>query len=1362
MVEKSPDSATPPPKGGGSFVAKFIFMWLGSLIVLAAIALLANIEWVRPHLEDSLSSAFHRNVRLGRLSWALGFNGLFVETNKFVVREKNGQPFILSGPSEIGIAFLPLFEQKLIIKHLKFEKPEVWATKVGPKEWNFSDLLTEGPEIHLVQIEKGTLHLKNEQAKLLPGDWRAYNLQDIKLTLVVPWKERVWPVYFSCMVPTKDDKGAPLETKIRLSLSGQGAYEEWRKNKYSVELNLEKFNPQTFRPLLTSLPDLNGVWDFKFAAEGIFNEGLLATAKAAVNRLSVNGSKPGQTVIIPDWKGESKMRIDPKRISWDDLQLSMGRWAFKSTGAVNDWQKDSLQYEAKLGGRLTDLEDLFSEIITKFLPERKDKFSPQTVHQSKLAGSAQVELKLTGNHKTQNVYTSVKAQGLPLQYLTEASGSSALLSALKLEPNTPIYGELLVDQFRRIELKNVEMPMDHSRLKLSGTYDDQTKEAHFQFKAVDVSFDHAVKHFGDGFKTGLSLKQPYTVKGLISVDGSYNALGNNKSLKAQIAVKNVQIFRNGPNPVATNVVGSFDYDGNVLKIHNLKGTLPVASGPPGDFSLSGQTLLSGSEEGTLDLSGHRMDLVELRNLLAAFEIENENKLLGRISGQLQEFKTRIVMHGKTQSVSFSVNPADVYIGLKAKPGEPQQLHLNSGSIVYADNDLAIKDVSLVGRSGKILVSAFLSGALNKLVLHSTRIRSDGFELSEFNNLMRADFMPQSVSPSLPSVLLPKPASSLHGRIYGDLQSGFDPDNNGMSGIVGFNNAGGRFGNLSTPVEKLTGLVSVSRKQLILQDISGLVNKSTFSVDGIINDYQSSKLTWNGRLQGRFSSEELVSLTEQLGHGIHMSARDQDGLFLRMNGSGTSSNYRVLFNGRAEAGNRISLKTAFGTFTQPDEKPLTFDGSLSLKEGEDNELTLHTCSVRAGEDLIQAQGKFTWLSAESEKPASLQFSVKTPKFIPADTLLDIVNVTDEKLQNVGGKTSLDLSIDGPVNDLIFKGSCSFDKVTVPAFQIESLTGKIDMPNLSFAALNKPDAAPSQAQLKIDSVKFAGVVLKDASAGLVFVSKPSPRIVLDNGQASVSGGKLTVNGYMEQNIHRYHAQINVSKLIVDQFISDIIDRSGDVSGLGDLTMTIDTRGKTGDECIRNLSGSGKFNIYQGTVLSFGKLQEKLNGANLLQQGIFGFNVNNLLQTMLPVKTGQFKEISGNMQISKGILHFEEVRFDGNDIRLRAAGDVNLVERSLNMEIAGDIPRVTASIIPGPFGEMSRNFTLQRLFRVITFHKLKDLPALPLLGDLANDDPRSFTFNVNASLSQPKQLTQSVEKSFRWLANKPFASAHPVPGI
>ncbi|MBS1996715.1 MAG: hypothetical protein JSS86_10405, partial [Cyanobacteria bacterium SZAS LIN-2] len=87
---------------------------------------------------------------------------------------------------------------------------------------------------------------------------------------------------------------------------------------------------------------------------------------------------------------------------------------------------------------------------------------------------------------------------------------------------------------------------------------------------------------------------------------------------------------------------------------------------------------------------------------------------------------------------------------------------------------------------------------------------------------------------------------------------------------------------------------------------------------------------------------------------------------------------------------------------------------------------------------------------------------------------------------------------------------------------------------------------------------------------------------------------------------------------------------------------------------------------------------------------------------------------------------------------------------------------SMVGGRFGNITRGITVSKLLSRITFGRLENLPALPLIGDIASDKPRTFSFKVDAPATDAKQITRTIEKSFKWLPNKQSASAHPVPGI
>ena len=176
----------------------------------------------------------------------------------------------------------------------------------------------------------------------------------------------------------------------------------------------------------------------------------------------------------------------------------------------------------------------------------------------------------------------------------------------------------------------------------------------------------------------------------------------------------------------------------------------------------------------------------------------------------------------------------------------------------------------------------------------------------------------------------------------------------------------------------------------------------------------------------------------------------------------------------------------------------------------------------------------------------------------------------------------------------------------------------------------------------------------------------------------------------------------------------------------------------------------------------MQTKITQANLLEQGILGFNFNNLLQSMVPVRTGVFKQLTSKFSIFKGVLAIKELRYSGDDLRMWGAGVVNLPGDKMDVEVAGNIPRVTQSMLGGELGNLSRRITLAKILNRITLGAFENLPALPLIGEIASDKPRTFSFKVDAAANDAKQITRTIEKSFKWLPNKQAATAHPVPGI
>ena len=231
---------------------------------------------------------------------------------------------------------------------------------------------------------------------------------------------------------------------------------------------------------------------------------------------------------------------------------------------------------------------------------------------------------------------------------------------------------------------------------------------------------------------------------------------------------------------------------------------------------------------------------------------------------------------------------------------------------------------------------------------------------------------------------------------------------------------------------------------------------------------------------------------------------------------------------------------------------------------------------------------------------------------------------------------------------------------------------------------------------------------------------------------------------------HLNMNVKDAHLDELWPQLTNSQIKATGLLSCNFNLDTSSSNAKELEQNMTGSGRIKVGQGSFSRLSQLHAKLNQANLLHQGIFGFNFNNVMQSVLPVKESDFNSIDSSFVLDKEILTVRRILYDGKDIKFSSAGKVNLASHSLDLDVAGVMPRVSNGGIGGKLGEISREITLQKLFDGLTMGKLEKLPAIPFIGDMSSA-PDIFTCRIVGPYDQPKQLSQSIQKSFRWLRSR-----------
>jgi hypothetical protein len=733
-----------------------------------------------------------------------------------------------------------------------------------------------------------------------------------------------------------------------------------------------------------------------------------------------------------------------------------------------------------------------------------------------------------------------------------------------------------------------------------------------------------------------------------------------------------------------------------------------------------------------------------------------------MSGLARDIDIEIVGRCSAPVLALSITPQSVaYQFTPPKGTSLKSLIITGGSILFSADKLELKELPISAQTGKLVLSASFAGSGDGLAPKSVHIKSSGIDVTEVEQYLASPDMPSETRKTVQALVAPLQLSSVSGKTYGDLKVTFpsaaQSGNCSLDGVVGFNNVAGKFFQQQVPFEHLCGVMSVSSSELAIQDLSLVSGSSRFTVQGNVKNIQQTPL-WNLQLGAQFKPEDIVRcLPVELSQSVSASAGCP--LALHATIIGDRQSQRVVFDAKAAANAKVSVRGPFGTLHQPANEVMSTDGTVVLHSGASNSAQLENFHICMGDALLQGSGKYDWEDG-GNKPPALEFVLTMPKPVAAVTIASMLS-NEANHDGGGGTIKGTLAAAGTTESLLTHGDFTLTDVTVPAWNMKNVNGRLHSPRWTIGSTADP-AVKSQMQVQIDSGTFAGIPMRNASGTILVEGTNDPRISVSDGTAEVAGGTLNLNGTYRPASNKWHVDMTMSQLRVDEFITDLIEHSGEVTGLADGKISLDTAGGDWNALVSNLQGKGEINVVKGSVPKVGALQEKLSQANLLQQGIFGFNINNVFQSMLPVKAGKFKQANMSFEITSGVVGIDRLTFDGNDLRLRAAGVWNIPLNTLNVEVAGNIPRVASSIIPGAMGEVSRNFTLQKAVRVMTFHKLENFPNVPILGDIGTDDPRAFMFKIACSLASPNAVQQSISKSFRWLPNKPNASAHPVPGL
>ncbi len=231
--------------------------------------------------------------------------------------------------------------------------------------------------------------------------------------------------------------------------------------------------------------------------------------------------------------------------------------------------------------------------------------------------------------------------------------------------------------------------------------------------------------------------------------------------------------------------------------------------------------------------------------------------------------------------------------------------------------------------------------------------------------------------------------------------------------------------------------------------------------------------------------------------------------------------------------------------------------------------------------------------------------------------------------------------------------------------------------------------------------------------------------------------TLNGLGAMQIKNADAQI-----ISENFF----DMPGQMYGTVTGDMSVACTGLSSVECVNTLSGEGSFNVTDGRMPKLGSLEYLLKAGNLITGGVTGLSINGIIDLITPLKTGNFKSISGEVKVKDGVAHDINVYSSGQDLNMYMTGSYNIATLVADMEVYGSLSKNFSTII----GRIA-NSSLNTLFNTIPGININEInpKSTSNINKIPNFDKtktlRVFKADIFGDINGSNYV-----KSFRWIKN------------
>ena len=311
------------------------------------------------------------------------------------------------------------------------------------------------------------------------------------------------------------------------------------------------------------------------------------------------------------------------------------------------------------------------------------------------------------------------------------------------------------------------------------------------------------------------------------------------------------------------------------------------------------------------------------------------------------------------------------------------------------------------------------------------------------------------------------------------------------------------------------------------------------------------------------------------------------------------------------------------------------------------------------------------------------------------------------------------------DLISQLKILKDKIYVDYAQINSNYINLD-------ALNKYMSKENKFNLEVSMFRANIMVLEtmDMLLNSVYIEGNLKDNILfaKNFKADLFKGNATGSFIYEIKNNKTKADVILKEINVRLLTNSIKEiKSMSIAASGKLSALIKAEfcGLDFDSILKTFDGYVKFNIDDGELSQFAKLERFLQAGNILSQSILKLTLNSTLSAITNQNTGDFKTIEGTIKIKNSLADIQYIKTQGTNMSLYLLGKFNIMTQDCNMEIYGKIPYQIVNVL-GPIGKFSTEQIVNKMSDDAK-NIIKSLTVSPLEKMLSEEIPQEYISKI-----------------------------------